>query len=314
MFSYIIKRLLLLIPTLLGITLITFILVKNIPGDPVYGLIGQRASPEVVKQYKENLGLNESVWKQYFNYLGMIGKGNLGNSYYTHQSVVKLFWQKFPNTLRLAMTAMCIAILFGLSLGIISSLKRNTFIDRFILFGSTISISLPVPWLGIMLVIIFILKLHFIPGTGMGRGQFVYILLPAFTLGLRSLAYIARVTRASMLEVFNQPYVVSARARGVGSKSLILKHSLKNALIPIITMIALDLGSYLNGAVLTETVFGWDGIGRLAVTAIFKRDYPIVLAIVLWGAVIFVLINLIADILYQLVNPKIRIETEDLSL
>lgn len=308
MFTYIIKRLTLIIPTLIGITLITFILIKNIPGDPVYGLVGQRASQELIEKYKGSLGLGETFLKQYTNYLKMILKGNLGNSYYTHLPVAKLFWQKFPNTVRLAFAAMFISILGGLVLGIVSSMKQNTFIDRLVMFLSTCGISLPVFWWGLLLIIIFVLKLHWVPGTGMGNGQLIYLILPALTLGLRSMAYIARITRASMLEVFSQPYVVSALARGLGRWKVIMKHSLRNALIPIITMVALDLGSYLNGAVLTETVFGWDGIGRLAVTAIFKRDYPIILAVVLWGAVIFVLVNLIVDICYQLINPKMRNE------
>lgn len=308
MFTYIIKRITLLIPTVLGITLITFVLVKNIPGNPIYGLVGQRASQSLIEHYKDSLGLDEPLWKQYGNYLGMIVRGDLGSSYYTHVPVAKTFWQKFPNTLKLAFAAMCIAILGGLILGIIASLKQNTFVDRFIMFSSTCGISLPVFWWGLILIIIFIVKLHWIPGTGMGNGRLIYLVLPAVTLGVRSMAYIARITRASMLETFNQPYIVSARARGIGTWNLVIKHSLKNALIPVVTMIALDIGSYLNGAVLTETVFGWDGIGRLAVTAIFKRDYPIILAVVLWGAVIFVLVNLIADVCYQIINPKMRDE------
>ncbi len=306
MISYIIKRLLLLIPTLFGVTLITFILIKNIPGDPVYTLVGERASAEIVEEYRTKLGLDQPFWTQYVKYLGQICRGNLGYSYYTGQAVEEIFWQKFPNTLRLALAAMLIAVLGGLAVGIISAVKHNTAIDRLTMFGATCGISLPVFWWGLVLIIVFAYHLRWLPPSGMGQGQLAFLILPAVTLGSRSLAYIARVTRASMLEVFSQPYVTSVKARGVSKWKLIVKHSLRNALIPVVTLVALDLGSYLNGAVLTETIFGWDGIGRWAVTAIFKRDYPIILAVVLWGALIFVTVNLLADIGYRLVNPRIR--------
>jgi len=308
MITYITKRLIFLVPTLLGVTLITFILVKNIPGDPVYGLVGQRANPELIKQYKEALGLDESIIKQYCNYIKLIANGDFGYSYYTNIPVGKIFWQKFPNTIRLAIAAIIFAVIGGLILGIIASIYKDSFIDRIIMLGVTCGISLPVFWWGLVLIIIFSYTLGWLPASSIGGTGLVYIILPAITLGSRSIAYLARITRASMLEIFNQPYIVSARARGIGFKKIIIKHSLKNALIPIITIVALDLGSYLNGAVLTETIFGWDGIGRLAVTAIFKRDYPIILSVVLWSSFIFVLINLIADICYQFVNPKIEDE------
>lgn len=300
MFTYTIKRLILLIPTLIGITLVTFILLKSIPGDPVYGLVGERADPEIIEEYREQFELGG-----YFNYVKMIFKGDLGYSYYTKQPVWQTFLKKFPNTLRLALAAILIAVVLGLTLGIISAIKQNTFIDRFILFGTTCGISLPVFWWGLLLIITFVYTLRWVPGTGMGRGRLIYLILPALTLGSRSIAYLARVTRASMLEVFGEVYVTSAKARGVGRWKLIVKHCLRNALIPVLTLAALDLGSYLNGAVLTETVFNWDGIGRWAVTAIFKRDYPVILVVVLWGAFIFVFVNLMVDIIYHYINPKI---------
>lgn len=299
MFIYIIKRLILLIPVLLGITLITFILLKSIPGDPVYGLVGDRVDPETIEKYRAQFGLG-----RYTDYIRMILTGNLGYSYYTKEPVWNIFLNKFPNTLRLALAAMFIAIFGGIVLGIIASIKQNSFIDKIILLGTTFGISLPVFWWGLLLIIVFAYTFRVLPASGMGRGEFVYLVLPAFTLGSRSIAYLARVTRASMLEVLSQPYITSAKARGIGKWKLIMKHSFRNALIPVITMAALDLGSYLNGAVLTETVFNWDGIGRWAVTAIFKRDYPVILAIVLWGAFIFVIVNLVVDILYQIINPK----------
>jgi len=299
MFTYIIKRILLLIPTLIGITLVTFTLLKCIPGDPVYGLIGERASPEIIQKYKSEIGLGG-----YRDYLKMICRGDLGYSYYTKEPIWRTFIQKFPNTLKLALAAILIAVIGGVILGVVAAVKQNSFWDRAILLGTTCGISLPIFWWGLILIIVFVYTLKWFPGTGMGGGQLVYLVLPAAALGLRSVAYLARVTRASMLEVFSQPYIVSARARGVGKWKLVMKHSFRNALIPVVTMAALDLGSYLNGAVLIETVFNWDGVGRWAVTAIFKRDYPVILAVVLWGALIFVIVNLVVDIMYQYINPR----------
>lgn len=301
MMIYILKRLLLIIPTLIGVTLISFILLKNIPGDPVYSLVGERADPEIIKKYQEQFGIGT-----YTGYVKMILTGNLGYSYYTKEPVWNTFLKKFPNTLRLAIAAMCIALLGGILLGIIASVKQNTFIDRFILFGTTLGISLPVFWWGLILIILFSYTWRILPASGMGRGEIIYLVLPSLTLGSRSVAYLARVTRASMLEVLNQPYITSARARGIGKGKLIMKHSFRNALIPVVTMAALDFASYLNGAVLTETIFNWDGIGRWAVTAIFKRDYPVILTVVLWGAFIFVAVNLVVDVLYHYINPRMR--------
>jgi len=301
MISYIFKRLLFLIPIFLGITFITFSLLKNIPGDPVYNLVGERADQATIEKYREQYGLGG-----YGGYIKMIFRGDLGCSYYTKEPVVKTFLQKFPNTLRLALSAFLIAVCGGIIFGVISSIKSDSFLDRSILFGTTCGISLPVFWWGLFLIIVFAYTCRIFPASGMGRGEIIYIVLPALTLGSRSIAYLARVTRASMLEVLGQPYIVSAKSRGIGRGKLIVKHALRNALIPVVTMAALDLGSYLNGAVLTETIFNWDGIGRWAVTAIFKRDYPVILAVVLWGAFIFVGINIFVDALYQFINPKMR--------
>lgn len=301
MISYIVKRILLLIPTFIGITLITFTLLKHVPGDPVYGLVGERADKETIEKYRAQYGLG-----RYTDYIKMIVHGDMGCSYYTKEPVRDTFLKKLPNTLKLAVAALCIALSLGIIFGIIASIKQNTYIDKIILFGTTCGISLPVFWWGLFLIIIFAYHLQLFPASGMGRGELVYLILPALTLGSRSIAYLARVTRASMLEVLHQPYMTNAKAKGVNQWQLIVKHGLRNALIPVVTIAALDLGSYLNGAVLTETVFNWDGIGRWAVTAIFKRDYPVILAIVLWGAFIFVLVNLLVDILYQLINPKMR--------
>jgi ABC-type dipeptide/oligopeptide/nickel transport system permease component len=301
MIIYIFKKVFFIAVTLIGISFIAFMLLKHIPGDPAYSLVGERADPEIIKKYQEEFGIGT-----YSGYLKMIFTGNLGYSYYTKEPVWNTFLKKFPNTFRLALAAIFFAIVTGVFFGIIAAIKRNSFMDRLILFGTTFGISLPVFWWGLILIILFSYTFRIFPASGMGRGEWVYIILPAITLGSRSSAYLARVTRASMLEVLNQPYITSARSRGVGKFKLIVKHALRNALIPVVTIAALDFASYLNGAVLTETIFNWDGVGRWAVVAIFKRDYPVILAVVLLGAGIFVFVNLIVDILYQFINPKMR--------
>jgi peptide/nickel transport system permease protein len=192
-------------------------------------------------------------------------------------------------------------------MGVFAAVKRGTRWDRVVTLISVSGISIPVFWLGLALMLVFAFYLRWLPPSGMGKGNLVYIVLPAITLGTFSLSYITRVTRSAMLESLSQPYVVSARAKGLSEANVVLKHALKNSLIPVVTLIGLDLGSYLNGAVLTETIFGWDGLGRYALEGILKRDYPVIMGVVLFGAVIFVSINLLVDISYHFLDPRVRI-------
>jgi ABC-type dipeptide/oligopeptide/nickel transport system permease component len=215
--------------------------------------------------------------------------------------------KKFPNTLKLASAAMIIAIFFGMGAGILSSIKQGKFIDRLISLLAILGISTPVFWLGLLLILLFSIHLKIFPSSGMEGIS--CIVLPAFTLGTRSIAFIARITRSSMLEVLGEDYIRTARAKGLKEEIVVLKHALKNALIPVVTMVGLDFGSYLNGSVLTETIFGWPGLGRYAVVeGIMKRDLPVVMGTVLFGATIFVLVNLIVDILYNFLDPRIKYE------
>jgi peptide/nickel transport system permease protein/oligopeptide transport system permease protein len=216
--------------------------------------------------------------------------------------------KKFPNTLKLALSAMIIATSVGVGIGVLSSIKRGTFIDHFISFAAVLGISTPVFWLGLLLILLFSIHLKMFPSSGM-EGGISCIVLPAFTLGTRSIAFIARITRSSMLETLGEGYIRTARAKGLRERVVVFKHALKNALIPVVTMIGLDFGSYLNGSVLTETIFGWPGLGRYAVVeGIMKRDLPVVMGTVLFGATIFVLVNLIVDILYHFLDPRIKYE------
>jgi len=307
---YILKRLLLFIPTLLGITLITFILMQYMPGDPVTAMVGERASPETIAHIRTELGLDKSLTYQYFMYLNRLGTGQLGRSYYTNRKISDDLLQKFPNTARLALAAMFFASVIGIGMGVFAASKRGTNWDRLITLLSVGGISIPVFWLGLALMLLFAFYLQWLPPSGMGNGSLINIILPAITLGTFSLSYIVRVTRSTMLETLSQPYVAAARAKGLSESSVVFKHALKNALIPVVTLIGLDLGSYLNGAVLTETIFGWDGLGRYALDGILKRDYPVIMGVVLFGAVIFVTMNLLVDISYHFLDPRVRVKSE----
>jgi len=310
MLVYLFKRLLLFIPTLLGITLITFLLMQALPGDPVQGMAGERANPETLARIRAELGSDRPLPLQYLGYLKLLAQGELGRSYYTNRKVADDLLQKFPNTVKLALAAIFFASLGGIILGVISAVKHGTAWDRFASIVAIGGISLPVFWLGLTLMLVFALDLRWLPPSGMGNGSFQYLILPAITLGTYSLAYIARITRTSMMESLSQPYVTTARAKGLTEMAVVLKHALKNSLIPIVTLIGLDLGSYLNGAVLTETIFGWDGLGRYALDGIMKRDYPVIMGVVLFGAVVFVAMNLIVDLSYHVLDPRVRVKSE----
>ncbi|MEW6607123.1 MAG: ABC transporter permease [bacterium] len=308
MLIYIIKRLLLTIPVLFGIATITFILIYIIPGDPTSGIVGERVNAQTLQQIREEMGLDKPFHIQYFCYLNRVIHGNLGRSFSTKQEVTETIIEKFPNTLKLAISAMVIAILLGLPMGIFAAVTRNSIWDRLTMVSAVLGISTPVFWFGLLLIFIFSIKLGWLPASGMGDGDILYLILPATTLGLRSVALIARITRTSILEILGEDYIRTARAKGLKESVVIFKHTLKNSLIPIVTIIGLDFGSYLNGSVLTETVFGWPGLGRYAVEGIIKRDIPVVMGVVLFGAFVFVIVNLIVDILYHFLNPKIRVK------
>ncbi len=311
MWFYILKRILLFIPTLLGITLITFFLMRTLPGDPVANMVGERATPETVARIRAEIGIDKSPPVQYLLYLKRLFRGELGRSLFTNRKILDDLFQKFPNTVKLALTAMLFASIIGIGMGVFAAVKRGTGWDRLVTLLSVGGISIPVFWLGLALMLLFAFYLRWLPPSGMGNGDPSYIILPAATLATFSLSYIARVTRSTMLESLSQPYVATARAKGLTEAEVVLKHALKNSLIPIVTLIGLDLGSYLNGAVLTETIFGWDGLGRYALEGIMKRDYPVIMGVVLFGAVVFVSLNLLVDISYHFLDPRVRIKKLD---
>lgn len=309
MHRYILRRLLMLIPVLIGVTFLVFFILALTPGDPVTIILGDNATKENIEMLRTELGLNDPLLVRYIRYIGGLLKGDFGKSYSNQLNVFDQIIERFPNTLILATTGMIVAIIIGVPIGIISAKKQYTFIDNFSMIGALIGVSMPAFWLGLLLVIVFALKLRWLPSQGMGEGFVGLIkslILPSITLGTMSAAMVTRMTRSSMLEVVRQDYIDTARAKGVGESTITIRHMLKNALIPIITVVGLQFGHLLGGAVLTETVFSWPGLGRFMVEAIKKKDTPTVLGTVIFLSATFSIVNLIIDIVYAYVDPRIK--------
>ncbi len=306
MTTYLIKRILHTIPVIFGVIVFTFILMYVVPGDPVLSMVGERYDEATIQRLRDNLHLDDPLWKQFGYYVGNLLKGDLGNSFITMRPVANDLMDKFPFTLLLASSAMIVSIVVGLAVGIISSLKPNSLLDRGTMLLALTGISAPVFWVGLLLILIVGVNLKWLPPTGYGGVE--YLILPAIALGTRSAAFLARVTRSTMLDVLQQDYIRTARAKGLPEWKVVLKHAFPNTLIPIITIIGVDFGSYLSGAVLTESIFGWPGIGRFALDAILKRDFPVIQGTVLFTAMMFIFANLIVDLLYGVVDPKVRLE------
>ncbi|OIO31078.1 MAG: hypothetical protein AUJ60_02150 [Nitrospirae bacterium CG1_02_44_142] len=306
---YILKRLFILVLLLFGITLLTFSLTKALPGDPVQSLVGERAQPEVIEKIRKELGADKDVFSQYAGYVKLLLKGEMGRSYYTNRKVLDDILIKFPNTMKLAFGAMAIAVPIGIFLGFIAAYKRDTPIDRIISAVSITGVSLPVFWSGLMIMLFLSLELRLFPPSGTGGVRF--LVMPALTLSLPAIAALARVTRTSAIEISETPFIGTARAKGLSIFRINAIHIFRNILIPLVTIIGLDFGSYLNGAVLTETIFGWDGIGRFTMDGIIKRDYPVIMGCIIIGTVVFVLINIIVDVLYHYLDPRVRLYASD---
>jgi peptide/nickel transport system permease protein len=304
MHKYILKRILMLIPVLIGVTFIVFSIMYLTPGDPAQLILGEKATPQAVAELRTQMGLDKPFIVQYFTFLGKAVTGDFGRSYTTNRVVFAEIFARFPNTLILAVVGVAVSVAIGIPIGIISATKQYSAIDNVSMFFALLGVSMPGFWLGLMLILIFSVKLQVLPSGGFtGLSS---LILPAITLGYSSSAIKTRMTRSSMLEVIRQDYIRTARAKGVPERTVILKHGLKNALIPVITVIGLQFGSLLGGAVLTETVFSWPGVGRLLVDAIRSKDTPMVLASVVFLATTFSIVNLLVDILYGFVDPRIK--------
>jgi peptide/nickel transport system permease protein len=309
MYKYIIKRLLMLIPVIIGVTFIVFFILNLSPGDPAAIILGDQASAEALAMKREELGLNEPLLIRYGRYLVKMLHGDLGTSYKNSLSVWDQVISRFPNTAMLAVAAILVALAIGIPVGIISAKNQYSALDNISMVTALIGVSMPSFWMGLLLVIVFALNLGWLPSQGMGQGLVPLLkslVLPAVTLGTSAAATITRMTRSSMLEVIRQDYIDTARAKGVSEKIITYRHMLKNAMIPIITAVGLQFGTLLGGAMLTETVFSWPGLGRLMVEAIKSKDIPLVLGSVIFLAVMFTVVNLAVDIVYAFVDPRIK--------
>jgi len=332
---YIIRRLGLLILVVWGVSLITFTVSQVIPGDPALMMAGPRARPEIVASMREKMGLNKPIYVQYYTYIRNVLRGNFGISIHTHREVIKDLKTFFPATLELTTLALLISLLTGIPLGVLSAAKQNRLPDHLSRFYSLVGVSMPSFWLGLILLMIFYLRLGIFPGGGRVTsgmaGSFSttgfylldsiiamdgkalidvlwHLILPAFTLSLGSMGMIVRMTRSSMLEVLRQDYITTARSKGLTGTKVLLKHALRNSILPVVTLVGMIYGYELGGAVLVETVFSWPGIGRYAVRAISFLDFPAVMGVTLVIAVLYTLINLVVDLSYGFLDPRVRYE------
>lgn len=316
MLRFLFHRILQLIPTLLVVAIIVFFITRLLPGNPAAVMLGPQASVEDIAKYSEELGLNEPLFIQFGNYLWDLVTFNFGNSLSYNEPIIDLIMERFPNTIILAISALILAVLIGVPAGIIAARRQNSFIDYLITTFSLVGVSMPIFWLGVMLVLLFSVNLGLLPATGMGNfsedpvGFIRHLILPTIALSTIPMAEFARIIRSSMLEVLKQDYVKSAKAKGISNYLVIYKHALKNAVTPLITVLGLQFSNLLGGAVLTETIFSWPGMGLLIVDAIERRDFIVVQNTVIFIALIYVSINLIVDILYKVVNPKVSLGTK----
>jgi ABC-type dipeptide/oligopeptide/nickel transport system permease component len=310
---YVVRRLLQTIPVLLGVSLLAFAIMHVVPGDPVRLIAGPDAPEEVVQRIRGQLGLDRPLHEQYLSFLGRALQGDLGRSLRSRAPVTDEVLQRFPATLELTTVSMLVAVAVGIPLGLVAAVRRSTWIDYLAMGTSLSTLSLPIFWVGIVAIWLFSLQLGWFPVSGRGGPVWEWnglrhIALPALTLATASVAIISRLTRSGMLDVLGREFITTARAKGVSPVGVVGKHALKNALIPVVTVVGLQYGFLLGGAVVTETIFAWPGVGRLAMTSILQRDYPVVQGCVLLVAVLFVLINLAVDLLYSWLDPRIRFE------
>ena len=334
MLPFIIRRILMVIPTLLGVTVIVFLMLRITPGDPAELLLGERATPEALDVMREYLGLKEPLYVQYGMFIKRAIQLDLGETIFTREKVSREIGQKFPATIELAVVAMLISCFFGIILGIISATKQYSWFDYVSMLGSLTGVSMPVFWLGLVLMLIFSLTLEWFPMSGRLGAEIdltvitnfyildsiltgnwealhdalMHLALPAMALSTIPLAIVARMTRSSMLEVLRQDYIKTARAKGLGETKIVLKHALRNGLIPVVTVVGLQFGILMGGAILTETVFAWPGVGKWLYDGVVKRDYMVIQGGTLLVATTFVFVNLVVDLLYAVINPRISVK------
>jgi ABC-type dipeptide/oligopeptide/nickel transport system permease component len=303
---YFVRRVLLTVPVLLGVATLVFSLIHLVPGDPAQAMMGDGASPQDVAELRGKLGLDRPLLTQYVSFLRHAVTGDLGVSFRTGQPVTMMIVERIPATAELAVAAMVVAVMLAIPLGVVAAVWRGTAIDYGAMTFALAGVSIPNFWLGPLLAIVFAVELGWLPVSG--RGTLAHLVLPAISLGLALAAILARMTRASLLDELNELYVRAARARGVSNAASITRHALGNSLVPLLTIIALQFGAVLTGAVITETIFAWPGIGRLLIQSIGFRDYPMVQGCILLIAVTYVSVNLMTDLMYGFIDPRIRFE------
>ena len=305
MLKYIIRRIIAMIPVVIGITFLVFMIMQLAPGDRVQMILGDNASPEAVEAMRDEMGLNDNVLVQYGRYLVNLVQGDMGTSYVNKRPVADEVFSRVPATFKLAAVAAVVSIVIAIPLGILAAIKQNTLFDHSSMVVSLIGISMPAFWLALMLMLLFSLKLGWLPAQGAKDGWKSYV-LPSIAIGFMQMAAIARTTRSSMLETIRQDYIRTARSKGITEREVIFHHSFRNALIPTVTIVGVQLGGLLGGAVLTETVFAWPGLGRLVVQAVNGRDVPVVLGCIVVLSVGFSIVNLVVDLLYGFIDPRVR--------
>ena len=306
MLNYLIRRLYLLIPVVLGVSTLVFLIIHLIPGDPVILMLGESALPANIESLRDELGLNQPIYVQYGNFILNTFRGNFGRSITTNKPVIDVISGRFPATMQLALGAIIVMLLISIPLGIISAYKKDTVIDNGSRIFALLGISIPNFWLGPLLIILFSVKLGLFPVSG--KGGIESMILPSITLGLGMAAIITRMVRGSLLEVINENYIVTARAKGLRESNVIIRHALKNAFLPVVTIVGLQFGSLLSGAIITESVFDWPGIGTLTIEAINRRDYPMVQGCIFVISMCYVIVNLATDLIYGFLDPRIRYE------
>jgi peptide/nickel transport system permease protein len=303
---YLVRRILLTIPVLLGVATLVFSLIHLVPGDPAQAMLGDGASPQDIAELRESLGLDQPLLDQYVTFLRHAITGDLGRSFRTGQPVTMMIVERLPATAELAIAAMIVAIVLAIPLGVVAAVWRGTAADYGAMTFALAGVSIPNFWLGPLLAIVFAVELGWLPVSG--RGTLAHLVLPAISLGLALAAILARMTRASLLDELKELYVRAARARGVSRTAAVTAHALRNSMVPLLTIIALQFGAVLTGAVITETIFAWPGIGRLLIQSIGFRDYPMVQGCILLIAVTYVTVNLVTDLMYGVLDPRIRLE------
>ena len=306
MTRYLMRRLLLTIPVLLGVATLVFALIHLVPGDPAQAMLGEGASQEEVQRLRTSLGLDRPLLVQYTGFLGGLVRGDLGTSFRYNSPVTAQITSRLGNTAKLALAAMAVAIVFAVPLGIVAAVFRGRAPDHAAMTLALAGISMPNFWLGPLLAILFAVSLGWLPVSG--TGSLAHLVLPAITLGAALSAILARMTRASLLEELRELYVLAARARGLSGARAVLRHAFRNSLIPVVTIIGLQFGAVLTGTIITETIFAWPGLGRLLIQAINFRDYPLIQGCILFISVTYVLMNLLTDLTYGLLDPRIRYE------